>query len=36
MYFAPRSSGLALGTQLRTKFKPRIERFKIYRIFPGG
>ena len=26
----------ALGTQLRTKFKPRIEDYKIYRIYPGG
>ena len=25
-----------LGTQLRTKFKPRIEDYKIYRIYPGG
>ena len=27
---------LALGTQLRTKFKPRMEDYKIYRIYPGG
>ncbi|MEC4805434.1 MAG: photosystem I reaction center subunit II [Jaaginema sp. PMC 1079.18] len=27
---------LALGAQLRTKFKPKIEDYKIYRIFPNG
>lgn len=27
---------LALGTQLRTKFKPKIEDYKIYRIYPNG
>jgi photosystem I subunit 2 len=36
MYFARKEQCLALGTQLRTKFKPRIEDYKIYRIFPGG
>ena len=36
MYFARKEQCLALGTQLRTKFKPRIEDFKIYRIYPGG
>lgn len=36
MYFARKEQCLALGTQLRTKFKPRIENFKIYRIYPGG
>ena len=35
MYFARKEQCLALGTQLRA-FKPRIEEFKIYRIFPGG
>ena len=35
MYFARKEQCLALGTQLRA-FKPRIENFKIYRIFPGG
>ena len=35
MYFARKEQCLALGTQLRG-FKPRIENFKIYRIFPGG
>ena len=36
MYFARKEQCLALGTQLRTNFKPRIEDYKIYRIFPGG
>ncbi|MFP4006907.1 MAG: photosystem I reaction center subunit II PsaD [Spirulinaceae cyanobacterium] len=27
---------LALGTQLRTKFKPKMEDYKIYRIYPNG
>ena len=36
MYFARKEQCLALGTQLRTKFKPRIEDFKIFRVFPGG
>ena len=36
MYFSRKEQCLALGTQLRTKFKPRIEDFKIYRIYPGG
>jgi photosystem I subunit 2 len=36
MYFARKEQCLALGTQLRTKFKPKIEDYKIYRIFPGG
>ena len=35
VYFARKEQCLALGTQLRA-FKPRIEDFKIYRIFPGG
>ncbi len=35
MYFSRKEQCLALGTQLRT-FKPRIENYKIYRIFPGG
>ena len=33
MYFARKEQCLALGTQLRG-FKPRIEDFKIYRVFP--
>jgi photosystem I subunit II len=36
MYFARKEQCLALGTQLRTRFKPRIEDYKIYRIYPGG
>lgn len=35
MYFARKEQCLALGTQLRS-FKPRIEDFKIYRIYPAG
>ena len=35
MYFARKEQCLALGTQLRG-FKPRIQDYKIYRIFPGG
>jgi photosystem I subunit 2 len=35
MYFARKEQCLALGTQLRT-FKPRIQDYKVYRIFPGG
>ncbi|MFW6263998.1 MAG: photosystem I reaction center subunit II PsaD [Cyanobacteriota bacterium] len=27
---------LALGTQLRTQFKPKIQDYKIYRLFPNG
>ena len=36
MYFARKEQCLALGTQLRTQFKPRIEDYKIYRTYPGG
>jgi photosystem I subunit 2 len=35
-YFARKEQCLALGTQLRTKFKPKIEDYKIYRIYPSG
>ena len=35
MYFARKEQCLALGASLRT-FKPRINDYKIYRIFPGG
>ena len=35
MYFARKEQCLALGTQLRT-FKPRMEDYKIYRVYPGG
>ena len=36
LYFARKEQCLALGTQLRTKFKPRMEDYKIYRIYPSG
>ena len=36
LYFARKEQCLALGAQLRTKFKPRIENFKIYRIYANG
>ena len=36
LYLARKEQCLALGTQLRTKFKPKIEDYKIYRCFPSG
>jgi photosystem I subunit 2 len=36
LYLARKEQALALGTQLRTKFKPKIEAFKIYRVYPTG
>jgi photosystem I subunit II len=36
LYLARKEQCLSLGGQLRTKFKPRIEDFKIYRVFPNG
>ncbi len=36
LYLARKEQCLALGTQLRTKFKPKIEDFKIYRVYPNG
>ncbi len=36
LYLARKEQCLALGTQLRTKFKPKIQDYKIYRIYPGG
>ncbi len=36
LYLARKEQCLALGAQLRTKFKPKIEDFKIYRIYPSG
>lgn len=36
LYLARKEQCLALAGQFRTKFKPRIEDFKIYRIFPSG
>ncbi len=35
-YFARKEQCLALATQFRAKFKPRIEDFKIYRVYPSG
>lgn len=34
-YYARKEQCLALGAQLRT-FKPRIENYAIYRVFPNG
>jgi photosystem I subunit II len=36
LYFARKEQCLALGTQLRTVFKPKIQDYKIYRIYAGG
>jgi len=36
LYLARKEQCIALGGQLRTKFKPRIDNYKIYRIFPNG
>ncbi|PSN17414.1 Photosystem I reaction center subunit II [filamentous cyanobacterium CCP5] len=36
LYLARKEQCLALGAQLRTKFKPKMEDYKIYRIFPNG
>jgi len=36
VYLARKEQCLALGKQLRTKFKPKIEDYKIYRVFPDG
>ncbi|GAB4231964.1 MAG: photosystem I reaction center subunit II [Elainellaceae cyanobacterium] len=36
LYLARKEQCIALGGQLRTKFKPRIEDYKIYRVFPSG
>ena len=36
LYLARKEQCLALGTQLRTSFKPRIQDYKIYRVFPNG
>jgi photosystem I subunit 2 len=35
-YFARKEQCLALGAQLRTEFKPKIQDYKIYRVFPNG
>ena len=36
LYLARKEQCLALGTQLRTKFKPKMDDYKIYRIYPNG
>ena len=36
LYLARKEQCLALGAQLHTKFKPKIQDYKIYRIFPSG
>ncbi|NJO77207.1 MAG: Photosystem I reaction center subunit II [Cyanobacteria bacterium RM1_2_2] len=36
LYLARKEQCLALGAQFRSKFKPRIEDFKIYRVYPSG
>ncbi|MDY6939431.1 MAG: photosystem I reaction center subunit II [Cyanobacteriota bacterium] len=36
LYLARKEQCLALGTQLRTKFKPKMEDYKIYRVYPNG
>ena len=36
LYLARKEQCLALGAQLRSKFKPRIQDYKIYRVFPSG
>lgn len=36
LYLARKEQCLALGAQLRTKFKPKIQDYKIYRVYPNG
>ncbi|MEM1369287.1 MAG: photosystem I reaction center subunit II PsaD [Cyanobacteria bacterium P01_H01_bin.15] len=36
LYLARKEHALALSRQLRTKFKPKMDDFKIYRIYPSG
>jgi photosystem I subunit 2 len=36
LYLARKEQCIALGSQLRTKFKPKIEDYQIYRVFPNG
>ena len=36
LYLARKEYCLALGAQLRTNFKPKINDYKIYRIYPSG
>ena len=36
LYLARKEQCLALGAQLRSKFKPKITDYKIYRVLPSG
>jgi photosystem I subunit II len=36
LYLARKEQCLALGSQLRNQFKPKILDYKIYRVFPSG
>lgn len=36
LYLARKEQCLALASQLRSKFKPKMEDYKIYRIYPSG
>lgn len=36
LYLARKEQCIALGSQLRTKIKPKIDNYKIYRVFPNG
>lgn len=36
LYLARKEQCIALGAQLRSKFKPKIEDYKIYRVYPNG
>lgn len=36
LFLARKEQCIALGKQLRSKFKPRIEDYKVYRVLPDG
>ena len=36
LYLSRKEQCLALAAQLRTQYKPKIEDYKIYRIYPSG
>ena len=36
LYLSRKEQCLALGTQLRSKFKPKITDYKVYRVLPSG
>jgi photosystem I subunit 2 len=36
LYLSRKEHCIMMGAQLRTKYKPRIEDYKIYRIYPNG